>query len=255
MELHYKTFGEGTPLLILHGLFGSSDNWLTIGKKLAEQYQVYLIDQRNHGRSPWSDQWNYEAMSDDLHEFVEQHQLQDFVLIGHSMGGKTAMNYAVNHTPSKIEKLVVVDIAPKTYPIHHDKIVAGLNALDLSQVNSRKAADEQLAAYIDEVGVRQFLLKNLYRNEEKNFEWRINLPVIGENLTNVSGGLTEDKQYEGTTLFIRGRKSNYIKEDDEAVIHQHFPQATLQTVENAGHWVHAESPAEFLEMLLTFLQG
>lgn len=255
MELHYKTFGEGEPLLILHGLFGSSDNWLTIGKKLAEQYKVYLIDQRNHGRSPWNNEWDYQAMSADLHEFVETHELKDFVLIGHSMGGKTAMNYAVDYTPAKIKQLVIVDIAPKPYPIHHDKIVAGLKALDLSQVNSRKAADEQLAAYIDEVGVRQFLLKNLYRNEEKSFDWRINLPVIADNLANVSGGLAEGKQYSGTTLFVRGRKSNYIKDGDEAVIAQHFPQAAVQTVENAGHWVHAERPVEFMEMLQAFLAG
>lgn len=253
MKLHYKTFGEGAPLLILHGLFGSSDNWLTIGKKLAEQYKVYLIDQRNHGRSPWSNEWDYQAMSADLHEFVEEHNLQDFVLIGHSMGGKTAMNYAVDYTSAKIKQLVIVDIAPKPYPIHHDKIVAGLKAIDLSQVNSRKAADEQLATYIDEVGVRQFLLKNLYRNEEKNFEWRINLPVIADNLVNVSGGLAEGKQYNGITLFVRGRKSNYIKDGDEAVINKHFPQATVQTVENAGHWVHAERPIEFMEMLQAFL--
>lgn len=255
MKLHYKTFGEGEPLLILHGLFGSSDNWLTIGKKLAEQYKVYLIDQRNHGRSPWSNEWNYEAMSADLNEFVEDHALQDFVLIGHSMGGKTAMNYAVDYTSAKIKQLVIVDIAPKSYPIHHDKIVAGLKALDLSQVNSRKAADEQLATYIDEVGVRQFLLKNLYRNEEKRFDWRINLPVIGDNLINVSGGLAEGKKYNGTTLFVRGRKSNYIKDGDEAIIAQHFPQAVVQTVENAGHWVHAERPVEFMEMLQAFLAG
>lgn len=255
MELHYKTLGEGVPLLILHGLFGSSDNWTTIGKKLAENYKVYLIDQRNHGQSPWSNDWNYDFMGDDLHAFVEQHHLSDFILMGHSMGGKTAMNYATRYTSAKIKKLVVVDIAPKPYPIHHDKIVAGLNALDLSQVKSRKVADEQLATYIDEVGVRQFLLKNLYRNEQKTFSWRINLPVIGGNLANISGGLASGLQFDNPTLFIRGLKSNYIKEEDQAIIKTHFPAAQLKTVENAGHWVHAERPAEFLDMLTEWLNN
>ena len=260
MELHYKTFGEGQPLLILHGLFGSSDNWLTLGRKLAEQYKVYLIDQRNHGRSPWSNDWNYQLMAEDLLEFVKTHELEDFILVGHSMGGKTAMNFAARYYPSKVQKLVVVDIAPKPYRVHHDTIVEGLNALDLSQINSRKEADDQLAQYVEEAGVRMFLLKNLYRpkggeNEAKKFDWRINLSVIGNNLVNVSDGLAENLQYDGQTLFVRGVNSNYIKESDETLIKKHFPNATLQSVEQAGHWIHAEKPQEFLEMLLNFIQN
>lgn len=254
MELHYRTFGEGQPLVILHGLFGSSDNWLTLGRKLVEQHKVYLVDQRNHGRSPWSDEWDYQVMAEDLHEFVQQQQLDNFILIGHSMGGKTAMNYAARFYPSRVEKLVVVDIAPKPYPVHHDTIVAGLKSLNLSEINSRKVADEQLSAQIKEADVRQFLLKNLYRNEEKKFSWRINLQVIGNNLAKVSEGLAENLQYDETTLFIRGRHSNYIKDQDELVIKNHFPNADIKTVENAGHWVHAEQPAAFLEALLRFLK-
>lgn len=260
MELHYKTFGEGQPLLILHGLFGSSDNWLTLGRKLGEQYKVYLIDQRNHGRSPWSEDWDYQFMAEDLLEFVKTHQLEDFILVGHSMGGKTAMNYAARYYPSKVQKLVVVDIAPKPYRVHHDTIVEGLRALDLSQINSRKEADDQLAQYVEEAGVRMFLLKNLYRpkgdnNEAKKFDWRINLSVIGDNLVNVSDGLAENLQYDGPTLFVRGVNSNYIKESDENLIKKHFPNAALQSVEQAGHWVHAEKPQEFLEILLNFIQN
>ncbi|OJJ23726.1 alpha/beta hydrolase [marine bacterium AO1-C] len=255
MELNFKTFGEGQPLLILHGLFGSSDNWLTLGRKLAEQYKVYLIDQRNHGRSPWSNDWNYQLMAEDLLEFVQTHQLDNFILVGHSMGGKTAMNYAARYYPSKIQKLIVVDIAPKSYPIHHDKIVAGLRSLDLNQINSRKDADVQLANYVEEVGVRQFLLKNLYRNDEKRFDWRINLQVIGDNLDNMSVGLPDNFEFDGPTLFIRGLRSKYIKDGDEAVIQHHFPNASIQDVAQAGHWVHAEKPQEFLEILLSFIQS
>ena len=258
MELNYKTFGEGQPLLILHGLFGSSDNWLTLGRKLAEQYKVYLIDQRNHGRSPWSNDWDYQLMAEDLLTFVQTHQLEDVLLVGHSMGGKTAMNYAARYEPSRIQKLVVVDIAPKPYPIHHDKIVTGLRALDLTQINSRKEADEQLAVYVDEVGVRQFLLKNLYRPQEKGsarkFDWRINLQVIGDNLDKMSVGLPGNFEFDKPTLFIRGLRSNYIKDEDEALIQQYFTNATLHSVTQAGHWVHAEKPQEFLETLLGFIQ-
>ncbi|HAS42672.1 MAG TPA: alpha/beta hydrolase [Microscillaceae bacterium] len=259
MELHYKTFGEGQPLLILHGLFGSSDNWLTLGRKLAEQYKVYLIDQRNHGRSPWSNDWDYQLMAEDLLKFVQTHQLDDFILVGHSMGGKTAMNYAARYYPSKIQKLVVVDIAPKSYPIHHDQIVAGLRALDLGQINSRKEADEQLANYVEEVGVRQFLLKNLYRpkaeESAKKFDWRINLQVIGDNLDKMSVGLPENFEFEKPTLFIRGLRSNYIKDGDEAVIQRYFLNAVIHSVAEAGHWVHAEKPQEFLDTLLEFIQS
>ncbi len=259
MELNYKTFGEGQPLVILHGLFGSSDNWLTLGRKLAEQYKVYLVDQRNHGRSPWSNEWDYQLMAEDLLEFIQTHKLDNFILLGHSMGGKTAMNYAARYYPSKIEKLVVVDIAPKSYPIHHDTIVAGLRSLDLSQINSRKEADDQLAKKVEEVGVRQFLLKNLYRpkteGSDKKFAWRINLPVIGDNLDKMSMGLPDNFEFDGPTLFIRGLRSNYIKDEDNTLIQQYFPNAVIRSIAEAGHWVHAEKPQVFLETLLEFIQS
>ncbi len=254
MQLNYKVYGEGRPMIILHGLFGSSDNWMSIAKKIAERgYQVFLPDQRNHGDSPWSEEWNYEVMSEDLHELIKHQQIEHPVLIGHSMGGKVAMFFAGKYPDQALSKLVIVDIAPKAYPIHHDQILDALLSLDLSQINARREADQALAKYLDEPGVRQFLLKNLDRDEENRFRWKVNLPVIHEKIDMVGEPFPENLKYEGPTLFIKGARSAYIQEGDEALIQTYFPQARLQTVSEAGHWVHAEQPQAFLELLMDFL--
>ena len=159
MKLHYRKYGEGQPLIILHGLFGSSDNWQTLGKKFAENFEVYLVDQRNHGHSPKSNEFNYQLLSDDLYKLITDLELENITLIGHSMGGKTVMHFAQEH-PLFIKKLIVVDIGPKAYPMHHDIILAGLNSLDLSAIKSRGQADKQLSKFIEDIGVKQFLLKN-----------------------------------------------------------------------------------------------
>ena len=252
MDLFYREVGQGSPIVILHGLFGSSDNWLSIAKVLGESYKVYTVDQRNHGQSPHDDQFDYQAMAIDLKDFLLAHDIHNPIIIGHSMGGKVAMQFAVDN-PDMLAQLVVVDIAPKSYPIHHDMILKGLDALPLSTIKSRGEADQHLSAYVSEIGTRQFLLKNIAR-DSTGFSWKINLPVIKDNIENVGEGLPDGDLFDKPTLFINGRKSNYIKEDDAPKILQHFPNATLHTIDNAGHWVHAEQPEEFLKTLSAFLQ-
>lgn len=255
MQLHFKQLGEsGTPVIIIHGLFGSSDNWQAIGKALSDEYKVYLIDQRNHGRSPRSDKFTYDAMSEDLLEFIGQHNLLMPVIIGHSMGGKTAMTFAVQH-PLLFSKLIVVDISPRFYPVHHESILKGLTSIDLQGITSRQEADEQLAIHEPHPTVRSFLLKNLYRNENGSFDWRINLPVLNEQIENVGEALTDAVSIDNPTLFLNGERSDYIKEEDKTLIHRIFPQAEFITVANAGHWVHAEQPEEFASIVRNFINS
>lgn len=251
MNLFFREMGEGQPLIILHGLFGSSDNWLTIGKTLSESYKVYLLDQRNHGQSPHSDEFNYSAMALDLENFISDHKIDNPIIIGHSMGGKTAMQYAVNN-PHGWMKLIVVDIAPKPYPVHHDSILKGLQSLDLANLSSRNEADKLLSKYVPEIGVRQFLLKNLSRDSD-GFTWKINLPVISQNIEIIGEGLNGRLEETKPVLFINGAKSNYIKSSDIDLIESSFPGAVVDTIENAGHWVHAERTEEFMNILNAFL--
>jgi esterase len=254
MKLNYKELGDsGQPLIILHGLFGSSDNWMTIGRKLSEKFKVYLVDQRNHGDSPHDEVHNYEAMASDLKEFIDSNNIENPHIIGHSMGGKTAMYFAVQH-PNIFDKLIVVDIAPKAYPVHHDSILEGLCSLNLEELKSRSDADKQLAEYVPEKGVRQFLLKNITRNEEKKFEWKINLPVLEKNIEVVGKGLEKRLTTEKSVLFIGGKNSNYIKSEDHIAINNFFPNAKIEMVEGAGHWIHAEKPEEFLTLIDDFLR-
>lgn len=251
MELNYKEVGQGKPLIILHGLFGSLDNWISIARKLENKRCVFLVDQRNHGHSPHSDEFSYEAMANDLKEFVDTHQLQDIELMGHSMGGKTAMLFATKF-PKLVEKLIVVDITPKYYPVHHDTILKGLHAVDVHTLTSRNEADGRLAQHISDFGVRQFLLKNLKRVSD-GFDWKINLEVIEREIEEVGKALPEGAMYDGSTLFIRGELSNYILDQDMELIHTHFPNAELSTVNKASHWVHAEQPSAFLEQITQFI--
>ncbi|NJO01093.1 MAG: alpha/beta fold hydrolase [Bacteroidia bacterium] len=253
MKLHHREVGEGTPVLILHGLFGSSDNWMSIGRKLGEQYKVYMPDLRNHGKSPWSNDWNYDFMAQDVLEFVQTHAIHQPIIIGHSLGGKVAMLFTARYYAEETQKLIVVDIAPKAYPVHHDQILEALISINLDQVESRQEADEQLARYLPDKSVRQFLLKNLNRDQENRYSWQINLEVIKEKIGIVGEPFPEDLSWDKPTLFIRGRLSNYIKDQDIDLIKKHFPQSQLSTLENTGHWIHAEKPAEFLEITQNFL--
>ena len=237
MKLNFKKTGTGKPLVILHGLFGSADNWFSIAKELEKDFTLYLVDQRNHGDSPHSEEWNYGVMVEDLKELIDEEGLDRIYLMGHSMGGKTAMNFAVEY-PERVDRLIVADIAPRYYEVHHQTILEGLNSIKLDQIKSRKEADDQLAKYIDEVGIRQFLLKSLGRNSE-GFVWKINLPVITENIEEVGEELDSDGKYEGPTLFLGGSNSNYIRQEDLPDILEHFPNYQIEFVQDAGHWLLA----------------
>lgn len=253
MDLNYKKLGEGKPLIILHGLFGSLDNWLTLGKEFAEFREVYLVDQRNHGQSPHSDEFNYDVMADDLHNFITTHDLKDPVILGHSMGGKTAMKYALQHT-ADWDKLIVVDIAPKVYPIHHQEIIDALHSLDLGSYETRGEAEEALANSLDDEGQRLFLLKNLKRKPGGGYAWKMNLKAIEDNLKDIGQGMEEQLATEKDVLFIRGERSGYIKDKDFILIAQHFPNASIETIKGAGHWVHAEKPKELFELVRDFIR-
>lgn len=250
MKLHYRELGEGKPLVILHGLFGYSDNWQTHAKKLAEYYRVILIDLRNHGHSDWADETSYELMAQDVYELCLELQLNNFILLGHSMGGKVAMHFAQAHE-SLLEKMVIVDIGMKSYPMHHEHILAGIHAVDLVYNTTRSQAETQLSAHIDSEGVKQFLLKNLYWKEKGKLAWRMNVAVLERDMPNILAAVP-NVQVNIPTLFIRGAISNYILDEDIPEIEDVFIDAEVVTIENAGHWVHAESPAEFLDTLLSY---
>lgn len=247
MKLNFKETGEGSPLIILHGLFGSSDNWISIAQKLGKNRKVYVLDQRNHGDSPHSAEFNYEVMASDLKEFVIDHSIGNFDLIGHSLGGKTAMVFASQY-PELVDNLIIVDIAPKQYPVHHDTIIEGLKSINLDTLQSRTEADNALSKFVPLMGVRQFLLKNLKRTSNV-FEWKINLDVIEKEIAEVGKELPASATFNKPTLFIRGGLSNYILEEDMELILSHFKNAKLTTVKGASHWVHAEKPDAFLEVV------
>tara|TARA_R110000850_G_scaffold203228_1_gene329582 strand:- start:198711 stop:199475 length:765 start_codon:yes stop_codon:yes gene_type:complete len=254
MVLYANIEGTGTPFLILHGFLGMGDNWKTLGSDFAENgYEVHLIDQRNHGRSFHDDEFSYEAMAEDLKTYCDHHKLKDVILLGHSMGGKTAMLFASQY-PEYVSKLIVADIAPKFYPQHHQDILKGLSSLDFSKIDSREDADVQLKEYISIKAVRQFLLKNLYRKEREEYGLRINLPVLIEHIEEVGKGLPQEAVYNGETLFLKGEKSGYIEEMDELVIQKHFPKANIKSIPNAGHWLHAENPKAFFKEVMSFLK-
>ncbi len=250
MKLHHRILGEGQPLVILHGLFGYSDNWQTHAKKLAEYYQVILVDQRNHGHSDWSDDFNYDLLAEDLQELFLELELEEVILLGHSMGGKTAIRFAQLY-PENLEKLIVVDIGVKTYPSHHEQILAGLHSIDLEVVNSRSVAEKSMEKHIDSYGVRQFLLKNLYWIEKGKLAWRMNIPVLEREMEDILSGLPETEVFT-QTLFIRGEASDYIQDEDIPHLENLFPDFHFKSIANAGHWVHAEAPEEFMEAVLSF---
>lgn len=253
MLLHSKIIGEGHPLVILHGFLGMGDNWKTLGNQFAEKgYQVHLVDQRNHGRSFHDANFNYDLLAEDVLQYCAEHELEEINLIGHSMGGKTAMVYATSY-PKSVSKLIIADIAPKAYPQHHQDILKGLSSLDFTATKSRGAADTALSNYIPEIGTRQFLLKNLYWVEKGVLGLRMNLTALIENIEEVGKPLAETARFEGETLFLRGGRSGYITPEDELHITLHFPKAELITIPNAGHWLHAENPKAFFEAVMDFL--
>ena len=253
MKLFYRELGQGQPLIILHGLFGSSDNWYSLSKIFAETFKVYVVDQRNHGLSPHDDKHDYDILAEDLKEFIAVNQINQPVIIGHSMGGKAAMNFAVKN-PSMLSQLIVVDIIPKAYPVHHDSILKGLKAIQLDQLESRGQADRILSEFESDASVRQFLLKNLARGEDQQFEWRINIPVLEKNIEAMGAAIDAKGKFTGPTLFIIGSKSNYFESGDEDLVKKYFPAAKIEKLE-AGHWVQAEKPKEFTKTVFDFLKS
>jgi esterase len=255
MKLFYRKYGAGQPMIILHGLFGQSDNWNSLAKHFAEQgLEVYTVDQRNHGLSPHSDEWTYKSMSDDIHELVNDLGLNNIILLGHSMGGKTAMQYAIDE-PSKVDKLIVADMSPRYYPLHHEAVIKGLNAVDLTTTKTRKEAEASLEKYITDYGTKQFLLKNIYWKEDGTLDWRFNLKVITEKIVNAGEAIPTDSICEVPSLFIKGEKSDYIRDDDTQLIRHLFPNSDFETIADAGHWVHAEKPKEFFECVMQFVNS
>lgn len=253
--LHSKILGEGKPLLILHGFLGMLDNWKTLGALYAENgFQVHLIDQRNHGKSFWSKDFNYDLLANDLKDYIDGHQLPKVSLIGHSMGGKTVMFFACQY-PELVEKLIVADIGPKYYPPHHDQILKGLTALNFNLIKTRGAADNELQKYIRDTGTRQFLLKSLYWKDKDKLAFRFNLEVLNEKMNGIGENIGVSDHYDGPTLFLKGEKSNYISLTELPEINRHFPQAYMETISNSGHWLHAENPDQFFEKSLNFLKS
>lgn len=254
MLLHSNILGEGVPLVILHGFLGMSDNWKTIGVKLSEhQFQVHLVDQRNHGHSFHSDVFNYEALVQDLKEYCVAQGLDNIILLGHSMGGKTAMLFAANY-PQMVSKLIVADISPRFYPVHHDGILKGLSALNFDEIKSRGEADTVLSNYVSDFGTRQFLLKNLYWVEKGKLALRMNLEVLKEEVSEIGEPLPGQARFEKETLFLKGDRSEYISDEDDDIIQNHFPNAQIITISNAGHWLHAENPEDFFEAVIKFIK-
>ena len=255
MQLHVERLGEGTPLLILHGLFGSGQNWRTLAKRvLAPHFEVWAVDLRNHGQSPHTDVFTYEAMADDVIALIEDEAPGAVHLLGHSLGGKVAMHVALR-APHLIEKLIVVDIAPKAYNARHSDILSALKGLELETMGNRNDIDAALSTDIPNAMVRQFLLKNAQRRPEGGFAWKINLAAIDANYHRVNEPLEGYAPNQGPTLFVRGGKSTYILDDDIPLIREWFPSAELSTIAEAGHWVHYEAPKPFSEAIRTFLLG
>ncbi len=251
MKLYHRENGQGQPIILLHGIFGSSDNWLTQARLLSANYHTYALDLRNHGQSPHDDDFNYTVMAADLLEFMETHSLKDPVLIGHSMGGKVVMNFALAY-PDKLQKLVVVDIAPKPYNLENYVILDGLKAIPIDTLTSRNEADEVLAGFVADADVRQFLLKNLQRKPAGGFTWKLNLPVITNNIQNIGLDLQFNGKFEKPSLFVRGSRSDYVKDQDMDRIRKIFPLAELETLDT-GHWVPAEKPQEFVTVVTRWL--
>src|SRR5690606_20449374 len=253
MLLHSNILGEGQPFVILHGFLGMSDNWKTMGQSISEQgFQVHLVDQRNHGKSFHSNEFNYELLVEDLKNYCDSKGLKEIILLGHSMGGKTAMLFAATY-PTMVSKLIVADISPRYYPVHHDVILNGLSALDFDELKSSGEADEALAKYISDFGIRQFLLKNLYWVEKGKLGLRLNLEVLKEKVSEIGEPLPNGARFEEEVLFLKGERSDYIGIEDGIIIKNHYPNAEIISISNAGHWLHAENPGDFFDAVIKFV--
>lgn len=254
MNLAYREYGQGTPMIILHGLFGQSDNWNTLAKQFAEKgSRVFTLDLRNHGLSPHSEEWSYAVMAQDIKEFLDEHQLSKPVLLGHSMGGKVVMFFD-KQFPNVASKIIIADIAAKEYPPHHAEVLDALNAVDFSVVKNRKEAEAEMNKHITDFGTKQFLLKNIYWKDTVNniMDWRFNLDVISKKYDTIREAVPF-YQSSLPCLVVKGSRSNYIREADEADFKKRYSDLKIESIEGAGHWVHAEKPNEFYKAVMQFL--
>jgi esterase len=252
MNLYFRKAGKGKPLIILHGLFGSSDNWQYLAKKFSENFTIITPDLRNHGQSAHSDQMDYDIMAKDLELLIRNQDLNDINLIGHSLGGKTAMHFAL-HFPELVSKLIIVDVSPKYYDMIHDKYLDILLSLNLENYSKREEVDRVLSKRIESLPIRQLLLKNLKREDNGSFAWKINLTGIRQNLSRLGAPVTSGEPFLKPALFIAGVNSDYIKPGDLPDINALFPSARVIYIKNAGHWVHAEVPEQFYSEVIKFL--
>ncbi len=253
MKLNYKSIGSGPPIIILHGLFGMLDNWITIAKKFEADYTVYLVDQRNHGKSGHSDVFNYQAMSDDLLEFMDTHNIKNSHLIGHSMGGKTIMQFAFDY-PERVNKLIVADISPVQYENKHEMIINAMLSVDFSKQKTRQDVEELLSKTIKSNRLLQFLMKNLYWKDKNNLGWKTNMRAVLENMDKIGEAIPSDKPYMGPALFVRGGRSDYVTLKEMHQIKMQFPHAEIKTINGATHWLHSDKPDVFFALVSDFLR-
>ena len=255
MKLFFRNFGKGQSIIILHGLLGVSDNWVTLGKKLSENYNVFIPDLRNHGRSEHSDEFDYDNMSDDILEFIQTNKLENPILIGHSMGGKLAMNLAVKH-PKIINKIIVVDISPRKYEISnlHQEVLDTMISIDFTSISSRQEVEELLEEKFETKYVKLWILKNLYRKPNNSFVWRPNLEIIRKNLLKIKEEVDSQSSCNSQILFIKGGNSDYIVGEDYKIILNNFPNAEIETIKNASHWIHVDKPKELIHTISEFLK-
>ena len=252
MKLFSRIYGIGTPIIILHGLFGMSDNWNSIGKKLSQYFQVHLLDLRNHGRSPHHNKFNHDVMYRDLLLYIEDHNIKDPILLGHSLGGKVVMNFSFMY-PEKVQKTIVVDISPRIYNVDFAQgLLERLYSIPLENFNQRKEIDNLLSFDYKDKSFRQFILKNLYRNENNKFAWRFNIDILLEQICNIKVADFVNGVCDVETHFIRGGNSNYITQEDEQTINKHFSNFSISTINGAGHWIHVEKPMEFYNVIMNF---
>lgn len=269
MDLFYRKFGQGPVMIILHGLYGSSDNWVSIGKILSEHFEVFLIDLRNHGNSMHSKEHNYQLLKNDLYDFMVSNQIEKAVIMGHSMGGKAAMFFAADH-PGKVQSLIIIDISPRSYKslensesqiADHMNIISSMSAVDFAIIKSREDVDKSLSKTIKSIRIRRFLLKNVHRKKDGSFEWKLNLQALHEHFPDILDGLDSNKFLNGNgitgfpVLFIRGEKSDYIMQEDLQIIKTIFPAADLVSIPGAGHWLHAEQPDLLIKTVNYYILG
>jgi len=265
MKLNYRKIGSGHPLVILHGLYGSGDNWLSIGKSFSSFCEVIMLDQRNHGKSPHHEVHNYEVLMSDLKEFLDHQGITKAMILGHSMGGKVAMRFAMEF-PGMVTRMLVVDISPASYLDDgdnrhlgvHEKIIGAMQKVDLDNSVGLSGVQSQLVDLLQDERLVRFLLKNLRKETGEGYTWRLNLPVLRNSLRALSDGLDIERLREMKIssfpiLFIRGEESRYIGEEDRVLIKELFPLSQMVTLKNTGHWLHAEQPDRFARIVKRFI--